>query len=233
MSWHDGPFLCVDTETTGVDITTDRIVEIAAVIVDGVGDVTVELSTLLKVDIDIPPAATAVHGITTSRCDTEGSEPSEAISYLTARIVELGLPVVMFNARFDLPLIMRECVRHNVDVHAVPLVLDPFVLDKALDRYRKGSRKLVDVAAHYCVPFDPDSAHGAQADATAAGQIMFELVRRYPQLELHTLTSMFVRQSEFAERQRVSFVDYMRTQRDPQFDDPAGWPLPAITAGVS
>lgn len=230
MTWFDGPFLCVDTETTGVDVTRDRIVEGAWCYVQPSGDPGPEWSGIVRPDdFDIPAAATAVHGITTSRAMVEGLDAHKVITELVS-VFGGPCPVVMFNARFDLPLIVCEAARHGVEFDGLPLVLDPFVIDKALDRYRKGSRKLVDVAAHYGVTLNEDQAHGALADATAAGQVMHELVRRYPQLESETLPSMFVAQSRWAEQQRASFVDYMRTQRDPGFDDPAGWPLPAVAS---
>ncbi len=59
-------------------------------------------------------------------------------------------------------------------------VIDPLVLDKALDRYRRGSRKLADVCAHYGITLD--NAHDASADTLAAIALARALARAYPQI---------------------------------------------------
>lgn len=229
MDWTIRPMLSLDTETTGVNVDEDRIVEIAAVLLDHDGQVMHQWSAIIDPGVEIPTEASAIHGITTSRAMAEGVKPAEALQTAADLIHEahVGLcPIVIYNATFDLPLLINECHRHGVELFPFAAVLDPLLFDKALDQYRKGSRKLVDVAKHYGIELSAEEAHGAVADATASGRIMRELIKQYPQLGDQSLARLWLRQVRAAENQRASFVDYMRTRKDPDFDKPVGWPIP-------
>jgi DNA polymerase-3 subunit epsilon len=106
------------------------------------------------------------------------------------------------NAPFDLTLLDRELRRHRASslarwFEATPLlVLDPRVLDKHLDRYRKGRRTLSDLCAQYGVVLD--GAHDASADALAALEVVRAVGRRFASrlerlspAELHTLQAVW------------------------------------------
>lgn len=181
------PVVAFDTETTGVDVETDRIVEAAVVVLRPDGTESARRTWLINPGIPIPEEAAAVHGITTERVRAEGLDPAVAIAEI-AEMVERasnrGLPLVVYNAPFDLTLLDREIRRHECspfvgDIGGNDLgiwweprpVLDPLVLDKQIDRYRKGKRTLEAVAAHYGVEFE-GSAHGAYADAITSGRVM-------------------------------------------------------------
>jgi DNA polymerase-3 subunit epsilon len=89
----------------------------------------------------------------------------------------LADPLVIFNARYDLTVLDRECRRHGIE----PLdtsklyVVDPLVIDKHLHRYRKGSRKLQAICEHYRAVLD--DAHAAHADALAAARVAYQIGR--------------------------------------------------------
>ena len=68
------------------------------------------------------------------------------------------------------------------------MFLDPLVIDRALDKCRKGSRKLEETARFYKVELN--SAHGAQADAKAALGVMGALINAYPELKEHKLADL-------------------------------------------
>lgn len=229
--WADRSFLAVDCETTGVDVTSDRIVQVATAVVAPDWETEAEWVTVVDPGVPVPDEAAAVHGITTARCRAEGVAPATAVRRVARYLrTHSQLPLVVFNARFDLPLLLREAARHGVEWPGVPLVLDPLVIDKALDRYRRGSRRLGDMAEHYGVPVDTDAAHDALVDAIVSARLMHQMAGQWPELRAMTLTELFVWQAAQAERQRASFVDYRRTTSDPGFDSPAGWPLPAGAA---
>lgn len=229
-AWHERPFLSIDTETTGVDIHTDRIVEIATAMINPDGTVEHEWATVVDPKCEIPAEAADIHGITTERARAEGVQPEVALRRVARYMATNSrCPVVVYNARFDLPLILNEAARHGVEILTMPLVLDPFVIDKALDKYRKGSRKLIDVARHYGVVLDEADAHGALADCIASGRLMHRILADDESLTECTLTRMFLWQSSHAEDQRASFVAYKR-RTDPEFSSPAGWPLPVRAA---
>lgn len=56
-----------------------------------------------------------------------------------------------------------------------PVIFDPMVFDRAIDKYRAGSRKLVDLAVHYGVPVETN-AHDAEADCRMAGRVAIKLL---------------------------------------------------------
>lgn len=232
--WTTRPFVCVDTETTGVNWLEDRIVEVGVAIVRPDSAVDLSFTAIVDPGIEIPDAAAEIHGITTDRARAEGIPTLDAVQRVAEIIFDFasgpdGMPICMYNAKFDWPLLICEAERHGLEFPAFAPILDPMLIDKMVDRFRKGSRKLVDTAALYGVELG-DDAHGALADCIASGRVMHELIRRYPAVGEHTLADVYMRQVRGAEEQRESFVDYRRRTSDPGFDIPPGWPIPA---GVS
>lgn len=234
IHWADRPFLCLDTETTGVDPFNDRIVETAAVRLYDDGDQTGDTLAhdIVNPGVPIPGAAAEVHGITTERAETEGVSPQVALEQLAKQIWQhhdeqdgQG-PVVMFNARFDWPILLAEAARHRVEFPVMAPVLDPMLLDRMCDRYRKGGRRLELVADHYGVPIPEGEAHGARADALAAGLVMRRMLVRFPELREHTLASLWLHQAHGHEEWRQGFEDYLRRNKDPQAQIVPGWPVP-------
>lgn len=232
-SWADRPFLAIDTETTGVDPFTDRVVEVAAVTIDPDSSVHEPWSIVVDPGVEIPAGAAEVHGITTDRARAEGVSPKLALSALSERIwrhVESHAgqaPLVAFNCRFDWPLLMAEAARHGVgDFPVLAPMVDPMLLDRLCDRFRKGKRQLVLVAEHYGVDLDPEAAHGALADATAAGQVMRRIIDTFPDLRKMTLPGIWLHQTHGHEQWRAGFEDYLRCNKDPQARIVPGWPVP-------
>jgi DNA polymerase III subunit epsilon len=229
--WTSLPLLAIDTETTGISPFEDRVVEVAAVDVLPDGSVTGEWSTIVDPGIEIPEGAAEVHGITTERARAEGVAPAEALAALAERIwqhidAHRGLAALaMFNGRFDWPLILEESARHHVDMPCFAGILDPYLIDRMADRYRPGKRQLTLVADHYGVDLG-DQAHGALADATAAGQVMWQILDRFPAIGKHSLASLWLRQVKGHERDRERFEDWMHRNADPDADIVPGWPIP-------
>src|SRR5690606_32132505 len=112
QSWVTGPFLGFDTETTGVDPRTDRIVSAALVMRDARG--TRQRTWLVDPGVEIPQPASAVHGITTDHVRAEGLPPHQALEEIAAeltRATAAGVPVVVYNACFDIRLLEHELTR--------------------------------------------------------------------------------------------------------------------------
>jgi DNA polymerase-3 subunit epsilon len=231
-SWADRPLLALDCESTGVNPFADRIVEVAAVVVNHDGSLDAPWSTVIDPGVPIPEGAADVHGISTERARVEGVEPAEAITHVAQRIWrhldshDGQAAVVAYNARFDWPLLLAEAERHGVEFPCFAPVLDPYLLDRMCDRYRRGKRQLTLVADHYDVPLSAEDAHGALADATAAGRVMRAILTRYPALTEHTLAGLWLHQAHGHEKDRQRLVDWKRRNSDPDFDIPAGWPIP-------
>jgi DNA polymerase-3 subunit epsilon len=176
--WRALPFNVLDLETTGVNTVDDRIVQ-AAFVTFAPGQRPVVRQWLINPGVEIPAGAAEVHGITTERARAEGLAP-DVVLFELAGLVALalghGIPLVAFNAAFDLTMVEAECTRHGVDTLAARLdrgkvapVLDPFVLDKQISR-RRGKRTLGDQCRHYTVPHT--GAHDAAGDALATGRLL-------------------------------------------------------------
>ncbi len=181
-----------DLETTGVDPRTAKVVSAALVFTDGSGEVLPRSrSWLVDPGVQIPEAATRVHGITTETARRDGEPAWSAIGDILRELrlaVADGIPVVVFNAPYDLTLMDAEAARWgwlaptDDPVWAGGVVVDPLVLDRGLDRYRRGQRTLQAMAAHYGVV--ATDAHTAFGDALAACRVAQALTAGYPLLGL-------------------------------------------------
>jgi DNA polymerase-3 subunit epsilon len=224
--WHDelGVF---DLETTGVDVDTSRIVSAHVGLLDADGTVVERFDWLVNPGVPIPPEATAVHGITDLRAACEGRDAGEAVDEIVAALRGLlvrGIPIVAYNAPYDLSLLHREALRHGVDPLSDPSpVVDPLVLDKAVDRYRKGKRTLELTAGHYGVSLV--GAHDAGADAVAAGRVAQAIARRYPDELGVAVDELHRMQVQWCATQAEDFQAYMRRVKDPAFVAVGAWPL--------
>jgi DNA polymerase-3 subunit epsilon len=199
--WYEGPLAAFDTETTGVDVETDRIVSASVVVQDAPGTRPRVSRWLVNPGVPVPEAATAVHGLTEEHLHRNGRWPAPVMFEIAEELAghaAMGRPLVVMNAPFDLTLLDRELRRHRASsldhwFESTPLlVLDPRVLDKHLDRYRKGRRTLTDLCALYGVTLE--DAHDAAADALAALNVVRAVGRRFASrlerlspAELHTL----------------------------------------------
>ncbi|WJV49992.1 exonuclease domain-containing protein [Streptomyces flavofungini] len=230
--WYEGPLAAFDTETTGVDVETDRIVSAAVVVQNGAGARPRVTRWLVNPGVVVPAAATAVHGLTQEHLERNGRWPAPVMEEIGRELAEQGAagrPLVVMNAPFDLTLFDRELRRHRASslaryLESRPLcVLDPRVLDRHLDRYRKGRRTLSDLCAHYEVELT--GAHDAAADAQAALDVVRAVGRRFSArldrlspAELHTL------QAVWHAAQARGLQAWFARSGTPEAVDPA-WPL--------
>lgn len=216
-----------DLETTGLDLTDARIVTACAVELDEEGAVVGENSEWLADPvIEIPEQASAVHGVTTEIARRDGRPAAEVVGELLARLqgfFDRGLPVVAYNAPYDFTILHYEAIRHGLEPLKNPgPILDPLVIDKFKDKYRRGKRRLENAAEFYQVSLD--DAHNATADAIAAGRVAQAIARRWAAelpasaRELHEL------QIGWSDANDSSFEEYMQRQ-NPDFVIARGWPL--------
>ncbi len=199
-----------DLETTGIDVANDRIVSAHVGVLDVDGRIIDARDWLADPGVAIPAGAAAIHGITTERARAEGAPAArvvaEVVDALTA-LFDAGIPVVAYNAPFDFSMLKHEALRHGVTPIASPSpVIDPLVMDKTYDRWRRGKRTLSVVAAHYAVPLE--SAHEACADAVAAGRVALALAERFGAWMPPTVDELHTRQIAWARAQAASLTEY-------------------------
>lgn len=225
--WHLGPLTMADTESTGIDTREARIVTGYVATVLGRSDgrrVMVGANVLIDPGVDIPAGATEKHGITTEMAREKGCDPEDGVNSIAeacARSLLAKIPLVFFNGSYDLTLIHSECIRHDVPTIAERLglsrdaqvgpVIDAHVLDKFVDPYRKGSRKLTDTAAHYGIALE--NAHTADADAMAAVRVAVAIAERYPVIAAMDLRTLHHAQKGWRAEQMTSLQRYFREKK--------------------
>lgn len=169
--------LSFDLETTGTDPRTAKIVTSALVTIDGRDRDDLEM--LADPGVEIPEAASNVHGITTEHAREHGRPHADVLAETIERIRkgwEQGATLIVYNAAYDLSVLRALEPSFTVDGP----VFDPYVVDREKNKYRKGKRTLENVCAHYGVPLD--NAHEATADAVAAARVAWKLAREFPEL---------------------------------------------------
>ncbi len=169
------PIVFFDLETTGVNIATDRIVEISILKVFPNGNK--ESKTwLVNPEIEIPEGATAVHGITNEKVVTEPT-----FKELAAQVNEMinGCDLAGFNSnRFDIPLLAEELMRAGVDFD----MQDRKAVDVQTIFHKKEQRTLSAGYQFYCGK-SLDDAHSAEADTKATYEILLAQIDKYDDLE--------------------------------------------------
>lgn len=215
-----------DLETTGIDVATSRIVSANVSVLDGDGAISRRFDWLSNPGIPIPEQAARIHGITTERAIAEGRPSAEVVAEIIDALQELfssDVPVVIYNAPYDLSLLHYEAVRHGLSPIGDPRpIIDPLVIDKAVDRYRKGKRTLDVVAAHYGVELL--DAHEASSDAIAAGRVAQAIARAFPEALGITAVELHELQVGWCDSQARNFQSYMRAKGRADFTASGGWP---------
>jgi DNA polymerase-3 subunit epsilon len=169
------PICFFDLETTGTDITKDRIVEIAIIKVFPNGNK--ESKTwLVNPTIPIPYQATAIHGISNEKVANEPTF-SDLAPMIHNMIKDSDL--AGFNSdRFDIPLLAEELLRAEVDFDMKNRVS----VDVQTIFHKKEERTLSAAFKFYCGE-SLENAHSAQADTHATYEILKAQLDRYPDLE--------------------------------------------------
>lgn len=236
-----------DTETTGPNPEEARIVT-AALVVRGGGRPDQTFTFLVDPGVPIPDEATAVHGITTEQAKTQGADPKVALEEIASKLaaaLNYGMPIVAFNLSFDWTVLDRDLRRNGLapmDERLTvkwPALVDPHVIDKHIDRYRKGSgmRKLQPTASVYGITIT--DWHTAEADAVAALLIAEAQFERHTWLGLLGTAGLYGAQQAWRAEQQAGLQEWFRTKATPeQGGDPdkvidGSWPLAPFPVGVA
>ncbi|MBL1103641.1 3'-5' exonuclease [Streptomyces sp. 5-8] len=236
MGWHRELLIGFDLETTGTDPRAARIVT-GAVIEVKAGEPGGRREWLADPGVEIPADAVAVHGISNERAAAEGrpaDQVADAIAGVLVSYWTAGVPVVAYNAAFDLTLLSAELRRYGLPSLSDRLggaqpapVIDPYTIDRRVDRYRRGKRNLEAVCAEYGIVLD--AAHDATADALAAARLASAIADRHPKIaslgpaELHRL------QVEWYAEWAADFQAFLRRKGDAEAVVNGVWPLRGLT----
>lgn len=214
--------LTFDTETSGVDVETDRIVTAFIGLMDREGNFIREWNFLLNPEIEIPDGASAVHGVTTEVAQRDGTDWKQGLADIRSILEEHSdVPLVIFNAPYDTTILDRNLRTAGLGGYKpAPFVFDPLVVDKQTDKWRKGSRKLVDMARHYGIQVDEASAHAASYDCWMAGLLAWKLMP-----EKMSEEAAVRMQAKWKREQAESFQAYLRREKDPDAVIDGNWPI--------
>ncbi|WP_036961723.1 exonuclease domain-containing protein [Pseudoclavibacter soli] len=219
-----------DTETTGTDPQTDRIVTAYVGIYDSEQDSHVsEASWLIAPEIPIPDEAAKIHGISDAHARTHGLSPAEAIPGIVGELERLtsdGTPLVVFNAPFDLTLIAAEARRLGVatDWLSEVNVIDPLVIDRACWPRRRGHRRLTDMSATYSLPV-LEQAHTADADCLMAARLAMKLIETYRLIGPGTPRELHAQEVLWHRAWAQRFQAYLRAGGTPDAQIDPAWPV--------
>ena len=169
------PLIFFDLETTGINIVSDRIVEISylKVFPDGKEECK---TRRINPEMPIPPSSTAIHGITDE--DVKDCPTFRSIAKSLAAQME-GCDLAGYNSnRFDIPLLAEEFLRADIDLD---LMKRKFV-DVQTIFHKKEQRTLSAAYKFYC-NLDLEDAHSAEADTKATYEILKSQLDRYPDIQ--------------------------------------------------
>ncbi len=168
------PIAFLDLETTGISLSSDRIVEIAIIRIQPDGTETVK-RRLVNPQMPIPKSASDIHGITDEMI--KDAPVFKQIGNEIKQFLE-QCDLAGYNSnRFDWPILMEEFLRSGlefdvagrrmVDVQRIFHLLEPRTLSAAYKFYCDKSL---------------DNAHSAEVDARATWEVFAAQVVKYPQL---------------------------------------------------
>jgi DNA polymerase III subunit epsilon len=169
------PIAFLDLETTGINISVDRIVEISVLKIAPNG--TEEwMSTRVNPEMAIPPRATAIHGISDE--DVKNAPLFREIAKKLASFLE-GCDLAGYNAiKFDIPVLAEEFLRVNIDFN----FRKRRYVDVQVIFHKKEQRTLAAAYQFYCKK-ELVGAHGSKADTSATYEVLKSQLDRYKDLE--------------------------------------------------
>ena len=228
--WLDQPLFALDTETTGTNPETARVVQSCIGRSGRIGEWTPK-TRLINPGVPIPAEATAVHGVTDDRVQTEGTLPVGPLTDMWMTLSWLAAsrtPLVAHNAAYDLTVLDREFRRHVGE--PIPdglIVLDTLCLFRRFD-WTTGGRSLSKLAARYDITFP---AHDAEADALASLKLLHILAVMNDLLPLITPATLHEAQQGWWVQQQDA-AEARALGSGTAFERQDCWPLIPFTDGA-
>jgi DNA polymerase III subunit epsilon len=169
------PIAFIDLETTGINVTTDRIVEFSVLKIAPNGKEE-WLTARVNPEIPIPPKTTSIHGITDE--DIADAPTFKEVGKKLAAFLE-GCDLAGYNAiKFDIPVLAEEFLRVNIDFN----FRKRRYVDVQVIFHKKEQRTLAAAYLFYCKK-ELEGAHGSKADTAATFEVLKSQLDRYADLE--------------------------------------------------
>ena len=169
------PIAFIDLETTGVNLSSDRIIEVAIIKILPDGSRAVKRK-LINPGMPIPPASTEIHGITNEMVK-DAPTFKQAGNELKQFIENCDMGGYNSN-RFDIPMLMEEFLRAGMDVD----LCTRRMVDVQHIFYTMEPRTLTAAYKFYCQK-EIENAHSAEADIVATFEVLEAQLERYPDLQ--------------------------------------------------
>ncbi len=168
------PICFLDLETTGINVSTDKIVEIALVKIATDGSKIVKRK-LINPEMPIPKVSSDIHGITNDM--VKDAPTFKQVANEVKQFIE-GADLAGYNSnRFDIPMLNEEFLRAGVPVDIESRKL----LDVQKVFHMMEQRTLTAAYKFYCHK-NLEDAHSAEADAVATWEILEAQLEKYPQI---------------------------------------------------
>lgn len=227
--WGGAPLAAFDLETTGPDPLEARIVTACIATIDGAE--VASRNWLVDPEIPIPDGAAEVHGITTDKARSEGIVYTKGYDEIRSALETAwaaGRIVCAYNASFDFTVMDREGERLGYPPLPFGAIFDPFVVDRAVDKYRRGKRTLSVTCEHYGIAVG--NAHAADADALAAARLAWKLGHHNPRLAELSVEELMAQQAAWHRERQLDYAAYLDEQGKDSSGVSADWPLRRVAS---
>lgn len=163
-------YIVLDIETTGLVVSEDEIIEVAALRVEH-GEVVDTFQSLIRTDKPIPSEVIKLTGITNEILHSEGREPRDVISELISYVSDL--PIIAHNSSFDMEFLRKACKKLNL----------PLLINSCIDTSSLAHRRIHDVSdfklstlAEY-FGIDAKVAHRSEPDCITTKLLYDKLIK--------------------------------------------------------
>jgi DNA polymerase III epsilon subunit family exonuclease len=186
-SMRDVSFAVVDFETTGINPETDRVIQVAAIVINGEGEIVDSFDTVVRPEnpAQYTHGAEHVHGISVEQV-AQGMPLREALEKLWT--ISEGNVFTAHNAQFDINFLHAESQRVGLE-NKVDTYVDTLALARRTDQARTRKHSLHALCEHYGI--NHENAHEAKSDATATAELLIHLMREMEVQQPDQLPDLF------------------------------------------
>lgn len=169
-----GNIVVYDTETTGLDLAKDEIVQLSAIRMDKEGNIVGVFDRMIEPTVPIGQGAYETHGFDIDYIRAHGGRPAKEVLQAFSEFVKGGVLVGHNSFRFDSPLIKRELKENGLPPLEIACEYDTLVIAKQFHAKLPDFR-LSTLCFKYGIV--NEAAHNAYGDIVATGQVLFRMIR--------------------------------------------------------